>query len=311
MDLRFDPKTARMSSIVQDGDFTYEEGDRKARAAKATLDGDQNQIVLQTGARIADASGTTSADRIEMDQRTGDFSALGSVNSSRLPEKDAKKNSQLLSGDDPLHAQARRMDSANRNRRLHYEGDVVMWQGANRIQGDVVDLDREKRTLVADGRVVTNLWEEPKDPKKKAAAAPVLTEVRAAHLVYTEADRQAVYTGGASLTRPGIRVKSRAIRAFLSAAGGDSRLEKAFADGGVEIFQSSPTGASYKGSAERSEYYMDEQKAVLLGGMPTMIDNKGQSTVGPLGLTYFANDDRLIVNGSENQPSKTILKRKK
>jgi lipopolysaccharide export system protein LptA len=311
MDARFDPKTSKMAFIDQTGDFTYEEGDRKARAVKATLDSDRERIVLDSNARIADASGTTSADRIEMDQRTGDFTAEGRVNSSRLPEKDAKKNPQMLSGDDPLHAQARRMDSANRNRKLHYEGDVVMWQGANRIQADVVDLDREKKTLVADGHVVTNLWEEPKDPKKKATARPVLTEVRAQHLVYTEADRQALYTGGAVLNRPNLEVKSRQIRAFLSAEGGDSKLEKAYAEGDARIFQSSPKGTSYNGSSDRAEYYTDEQKVVLLGGMPKMTDNSGKSTVGPEGLTYYANDDRLLVNGSEGQPVNTRLKRKK
>ena len=128
-----------------------------------------------------DATGSTAADRIRMDQLTGNFTAEGKVNSSRLPDKDQKKNSEMLSGSDPLQAQARRMVSANRNRTIHYDGDVLMWQGANRIQADTVDLDREKRQLAADGRVVTNLWEESNDDKKKKA--PVMTEVRAGHLV--------------------------------------------------------------------------------------------------------------------------------
>ena len=28
---------------------------------------------------------------------------------------------------------------------IHYEGGVTMWQGANRIQADTVDIDREKK----------------------------------------------------------------------------------------------------------------------------------------------------------------------
>ena len=148
-------------------------------------------LLLETGARMADRSGSTSADRIRMDQRTGDFTAEGNVNSSRLPDKDPNKNSQMLSGDEPMHAQARKMDSADHNRRLHYEGNVLMWQGANRIQADTIDLDREKRTLVADGHVLTHLWEQPKDEQKKTGAPPVLTEVRAQHLVYTEENRLA------------------------------------------------------------------------------------------------------------------------
>src|SRR5438093_10179171 len=101
------------------------------------------------------------------------------------------------------------MDSASRNRKLHYEGNAQMWQGANRIQADAIDLDREKRTLLAVGNVVTQLWEQPKEvaasalaPKKpEKAAAPVLTVVRAPRLVYTEEDRLAVYSGGATLSR--------------------------------------------------------------------------------------------------------------
>jgi lipopolysaccharide export system protein LptA len=311
MDARFDPKTGQMSSIDQTGDFTYEEGDRKARAAKGSLDGAHNLIVLDTGARMADATGGTTADRIRMDQRTGDFTAEGNVSSTRMPDKDKKKNSEMLSGDEPLHAQARKMDSANHNKKLHYEGNVLMWQGANRIQADVIDLDRDKHTLVADGNVVTNLWEEPKDPQKKKTAVPVLTEVRAPHLVYTEADHQAVYTGGASLKRPNLQVQSRQIRAFLSAdSGADSRLEKAFADGDVHLVQTSK-GVTYNGSSEHAEYYTDEQKVILLGGTPKMVDSRGQTTVGPGGLTYYADDGRLIGNGSESQPANSLLKRKK
>ena len=77
MEARFDPKTGQHGVDDQTGDFTYEEGDRKARAAKATFDADHNVILLDTGARMADATGMTAADRIRMDQRTGDFTAEG------------------------------------------------------------------------------------------------------------------------------------------------------------------------------------------------------------------------------------------
>jgi lipopolysaccharide export system protein LptA len=307
---KFDPKTGKMAAIDQSGDFTYEEGDRKARAARGSLDSDQNLLLLDTGARMSDATGSTSADHIRMDQRTGDFTAEGNVQSSRLPEKDQKKNSQMLSGDEPMHATARRMDSANRNRKLHYEGSVIMWQGANRITAETIDLDREKRMLTADGHVVTDLWEEPKDEQKKKTATPVLTEVHAPHLVYTEANRLADYTGGAQLSRPNLQVKSREIHAYLADSGADSRLEKALADGAVEIHQTSKDMA-YNGTAEHSEYYTDEQKVILTGGKPRMTRSDGSYTDGPGGLTYYVNDDRLIVNGSDGKPANSRLVRKK
>jgi lipopolysaccharide export system protein LptA len=310
IEARFDPKTNKMSSIRQTGDFSYDEGDRKARAASGSLDEAQNLLLLDTGARMSDATGSTTADRIRMDQRTGDFTAEGHVNSSRLPDKDQKKNSEMLSGDEPMHAQARKMDSSNHNRKLHYEGNVVMWQGANRIEADTVDLDREKKGLIADGHVVTNLWEEPKDEQKKKTTTPVLTEVHAPHLVYTEDNRLAVYTGGASLARPNLQVKSKQIQAYLADSGADSRLEKAFADGDVHIHQTAPS-FTYDGTAEHSEYYTADQKVILLGGVPRMVRSDGTFTDGPGGLTYYANDDRLLVIGSDGKPANSRLVRKK
>ena len=325
----FDPKTSQMTTMDQSGDFTYDEGDRHARAAKASLDQAQNLIVLDNGARMWDSTGSTTADHIRMDERSGDFSAEDNVNSSRLPDKDQKKNSQMLSGDQPLQARARRMRSSNHGRTVHYEGDVAMWQGANRIQASVVDLDRdvdhpEKRGLVADGNVVTNLWEQPKDdapadnsksaPKKKQQpAAPVLTVVHAPHLVYTESNRLAVYTGGVVLSRPGLNVKSKELRAFLADSGADSRLEKAFADGAVEIVQNSRP-ATRTGTGEHAEYYTGEQKVFLKGGAPKMVEHKanGKSdTTEGDELTYYANDDRLVVNGSPAKPAQSQIQRKK
>jgi len=350
---RFDPKTGQMADMEQSGDFAYDEGDRKARAVKATLDSDQNVIVLDTNARMSDATGSTSADRIRLDERTGDFSAEGSVKSSRLPEKDQKKNSEMLSGDEPLQAMARKMDSRNQNHTIHYEGAVTMWQGANRIQAETVDLDRQKRTLMADKNVVTNLWEQPKDEPKNGAAspaapagspaaparspaapagstaapagspaapvgspaaAPVLTVVRAAHLVYTEENRLAVYTGGVLLNRPGLQVKAKEVRAFLAESGSDSRLEKAFAEDAVEILQSSKD-ADRSGTGDHAEFYTEDQKIVLRAPRAKMVmtpkSGAKPSTSEGTELTYLVNDDRLLVIGAPNEPANNRIVRSK
>ena len=318
LEARFDPKTSHLGGMRQSGDFAYQEGDRQARAAKATMDADQNLIQLDTNARMWDATGSTAADRIRLDQRTGDFLAEGNVISSRLPEKDHKKNSEMLSGDDPLQATARKMDSRNRNRQIHYEGAVHMWQGANRIQADVVGVDRnpdpQKRTLVADGHVMTNLWEEPKDEDKKKTAVPTLTEVHAAHMVYTEATRLTHYTGGVQLSRPGLQVKGQELRAFLSEAGADSRLEKAFTDGAVEIF-STGKDRTRTGTGEHAEYYTADQKVILRGPRVRMVEKvftspKPNTTEGKEAI-YFANDDRLLMTGEAEKPGNIRINRKK
>jgi lipopolysaccharide export system protein LptA len=317
----FDPQSSRLVSMEQTGNFTYQEGDRKAHAAKASLDGKQNIIVLDTSTAVSDSTGSTAADHIRMDQTTGDFTAEGNVNSIRLPDKDQNKNSQMLSSDAPLHAQARRMEYTNPRKEgtkkseghTRYQGNAALWQGANRIEADVIDIDKDKHTLTAHGNVVSNLWEQPKGDDKKKSASPVLTKVRAPDLVYADTDRLAIYSGGVKLDRTGMQLQSRELRAWMADSGSDSSLDHAFADGAVDILGSS-NGRTYHSNSEHAEYYTKvpcppdivpgigpciEPKLLLNGGRPKLVRTiKGSpTTMEGSELTYWANDDRLLMKG--------------
>jgi len=317
----FDPQSSRLVSMEQTGNFTYQEGDRKAHASKASLDGKQNIITLDTSAAMSDSTGSTAADHIRMDQTTGDFTAEGNVNSIRMPDKDQNKNSQMLSSDTPLHAQAHRMEyisprtAAGKKSEGHtrYAGNVVLWQGANRIEADVIDIDKDKHMLTAHGNVVSNLWEQPKDDAKKKSASPVLTKVRAPDLVYTDTNRLAIYSGGVKLDRTGMQLRSRELRAWLADSGSDSSLDHAFADGAVDILGSS-NGRTYHSNSEHAEYYTKapcppdivpgigpciEPKLLLNGGRTKLVRTiKGSpTTMEGSELTYWENDDRLLMKG--------------
>src|ERR1700685_3950997 len=71
----FDPKTGQIAHMKQWDDFRYVEGDRKAVAKEAALDQASSRMTLETGARIWDPSGSTSADVIHLDQANGNFTA--------------------------------------------------------------------------------------------------------------------------------------------------------------------------------------------------------------------------------------------
>src|SRR5262249_62388005 len=109
---------------------------------------------------VTAGGGATAAGLTRWHRGPGTLAGEGGVRRRRLPDKpQKKKSSEMLSGDEPLLAQAAKMETTNDNRKVHYEGGAQMWQGANRIEANTIDLDREKRVLVADGKVVTNLWE--------------------------------------------------------------------------------------------------------------------------------------------------------
>ena len=311
----FEPNSSQLSKLEQSNDFRYEEGDRKAKAQRAVLDQPKNLITLVTGARVWDATGSTDADKIVLDQKSGDFNADGNVNSTRMPDqkKDEANSSGMLSQDEPLHAKAKKMSSTDHNLQVRYEGNTLLWQGANRLQADVVEIDRDNNTLKAHGHVISQLLDkaQEEDGKKKPAtkpATPVFTVVKAPELTYNDDDRLAHYTGGVLLNRPNMQVKAQEIRAFLRDDSDDSSLDHAFADGKVEIVQTAP-GRTRNGASEHAEYFVDEDKVILEGGQPQFVDSIRGTTRGNK-LTWFSKDDRLLVNGVEKEPAKSMLRRK-
>ncbi len=314
----FDPKTSDLSRLDQQNDFKYDEGDRHARADHAMLEQDKDLMTLDKGARVWDSTGSAAADHIVTNQKTGDFKADGHVASTRMPDPKGT-SSAMLNTDEILQARADHMVSTDDNQKIHYEGHAVAWQGSNRVEAERLDIDRDKGVMEAHVNVVSQFVDKDKDKDKKAegkvavkpktTAAPIFTVVHAPDLVYTEETRIAVYSGGVKLQRSSdMTVTGKEIKAYLNDADADSSLNKTVADGEVKIV-STARAKMRTGTAEHSEYYADDGKVILSGGRPQLVDTKEGKTRGDQ-LTWWANDDRLLINGLPTSPVKSIVRKK-
>jgi lipopolysaccharide export system protein LptA len=241
----------------------------------------------------------------------------------------------MLSTEEVLQARADRMISAAHNTKIGYDGHAVAWQGANRVEADHLEIDRQRQVLQAHGHVISQFVDSPpkgaadstpqsapvsndkpgkgSDERSSPSAAPVFTVVRAPDLIYTDQTREAFYKGGVSLARPGLTVDSNELRAFLNNSGADSSLNKAFADGAVKIVStmtnSDGTLRTRTGTGEHAEYYAAEGKVILRGGKPLMVDSLKGRTSGKQ-LTWWANNDRLLVDGGTGAPAQTTILKK-
>ena len=315
----FDPKTSDMSHLDQKGEFKYDQGDRHARADHATLNQKTDMMTLEKGARVWDPTGSATAERIVMNQKSGDFTAEGHVASTRMPDPKGKSSS-MLNTDEIMQARAQKMVSTDTNSKIHYEGNAVAWQGSNRIEAEKLDIDRDAGIMEADGKVVSYFVDKDKGEKKSdgktkakaqlkpPAAAPIFTIVHAPHLTYTEDTRIAVYKGGVLLQRPDLTVTGQEIKAFLNDADADSSLNKTVSDGAVKIVSTAHAKVR-TGTSEHSEYYSDDGKVILSGGRPLLVDTKQGKTEGDE-LTWWANDDRLLVNGHPKSQVKSVVRKK-
>lgn len=314
MEARFDPKTGDLVKLEQWNDFRYQEGERRAKADRAVQESAANRITLTKEARVWDPTGSTDGNEIVLNQKTGEFVATGNVRSTREAEKNAK-------GGKPgevTQATADRMEARESNTKIRYEGNAVMWQGENRLRAPRIDIDRKLGQLRAAGGITHQMVDERSAQARKAG--PILTNVKATDMFYSDKDRVVEYRTNVLMNRPGLEVRSNQLRAYLEdddtertneqPSGG---IEKMFAYGAVKIVETGEQRVR-RGNGETGEYYTADSKLVLEGGKPEMVDVvKGveqRRTTGKQ-LTWFSNNDKIIVDGQEQKPSLSTLQRKR
>jgi len=162
MDATFDDK-GQLKEIFQTGNFHYAEGARKAQADAALMDNTKNIMDLDAHARIADESGSTKADHIQINQATGEFDAKGGVETTHLPDPKPDGSGQkgsdsgMLDPGEAMQGKADHVVSEKSGTMLHYIGSAQVWQGGSKIVGDRIDIDRKSKTVIADGHVFSQL----------------------------------------------------------------------------------------------------------------------------------------------------------
>jgi lipopolysaccharide export system protein LptA len=348
LEAQFDAR-GQVTTMDQRGDFEYEEESRRAKSDTAQMDETTGVILLRGQARAWDETGSTDADEIRIDQKSGTTIAKGRVSSTRLPDhkvsKDSKPNKDnknagdggLIAGDQPLMARAAEMTTWDKNHKIRYTGDAVVWQGSTRIQGREILIDREVPRLEARGDVVTRVADsnpsgspdggavtqpgqpQPGQPKKPAAStAPRgFSVVSAPEFTYDGKTEQGFYRENAHLERAGLDVRSRFLKTFFEevpkrGGGTETRLEHLEADGAVEILQK-PPGHARRGRSEHAEYYLGEERMVLSGGQPEVTDSQRGTTRGPK-ITWYSREDRMLVETLETKErvlSRSVKEKKK
>jgi lipopolysaccharide export system protein LptA len=320
----FDADSGDLSVLRQWANFRFEQGDRSGRADEAQFDLAANQIGLKRRAEVWDPNSRTSADHLTLDQQSGDFTAQGGV-SSVYQENDtqgepssgarAETTGELFAASEPVYATADRMVSNQRSGLLEYHGKARLWQGADRIEAEQIRIERHQKKLAAEGNVVSVLSEKDEDPAAEQGADPAARgrpiEVRADAMQYEEASRQVEYDGHVELRRDMLRVKANELDAWLAPAGGaGSRLEKAVARSSVEVVETVAHGAPpRRGFGERAQFYPSQNK-VILEGDPARVINARRDTTQGSELTYYLNDDRLLVLGSSQERSYSLRRKR-
>ena len=311
----FDPETGQAQQMKQWAGFRFRRGEREGRAGEALFQTASNEVELSVAAEVWDPTGTVRADRIVLDENTGDYTASGRASSSFTEgsaEKAQDKDSGgLFAAGQPVFATAEEIASVGETGLLTLSGEARLWQEQDRLEADRIQIDRAAKTLKADGHVVNYLTEqESVASASRTRPGSGLVRISSSALDYNEQNKLMVYVGSAELRRTDLTVSSDRLEGYLSAdneAGAQGRLKKAFAAGNVRIVENKGSDAR-QGAGREGEYYPHESKVILTGEPATVQDGSRGRTEGTQ-LTYYLDDDRLLVQGSEAEPARTLRRK--
>lgn len=185
--------------------------EERATAERAAYDGALESTTLTGNVQVADADSALWADRVVANQKNGDAAAEGSVKVSYLQPKSAKGAS---GAEGPVHVVAGRADVKHDSGVTTFYGAsgqrARLWQGTSQVEAPVIQLDKKQKRLVARGEgtgapmavhtVLTSAARAEKTGAKAGAAKARVFQVLSRELVYSDAKREADFTGGVRVT---------------------------------------------------------------------------------------------------------------
>ena len=297
-------ETGEMQSLKQWGGFRFDDGERTGAAAEALFTPAADRMVMSGKSHVEGPGGRISAHQISLEQSSEKLFASGDVAAVYRDSTAEETSAGLFAAKEPVYAAGQEMESDQKQGVIIYRGAARLWQGANRVEGRTLRIDRLGGTLHAEEEVVSYLEEKP----KTAGAKPMLLEIQARQLDYSEKTRSAVYSGNVRLERGQLSVRAGRLDAQLSPAGANesATLERAHATGDVEIVDGS---TQRRGLGEEAVYTPENENVILRGEPARAVNIAGEETRGAE-LNYALNDDRLQVSGGADR-AVTFRRRKR
>jgi lipopolysaccharide export system protein LptA len=320
LDVVFNPQAGGIDSITQTVDLVYVDGPQKAWGQRGKYTAADQLLVLTGSPRVVNNGMTTTAETIRMNRATGDALAEANVKSTYSDLK-AQPDGGMLASSDPIHVTSHSMTARRSSGIAVYTGDARLWQNANIVEAPIIEFDRDHRSLIAHGTPNVTHDGATAEPAVNSAQ-PVATllvqvdkkgnvtpiHVTSSRLTYADADRKIFLDGGVTAKGSGATITSREMTVYLlprsqsqakTGIGTPGQIERMIAQDQVVITQ--PTR---HGEGGRLVYTAADDRFVLTGNSPSIFDAERGKTTGD-SLTFFRQDDRVLVEGRQTSPAVT------
>ena len=202
--------------------------------------------------------------------------------------------------EDTVHFVAERVEYDRERDVARYTGAARGFKGPNRVEADSIEILQSAGDLMAEGAVRTVFEqalvdvEEEESEDERRRSGPTVT--RAGSLHYRSATETLVYRTAVEMQSDDMSLTADGVDVALGGEG--EGLTSLVATGEVEIEM--PEG---RAAGDHARYLPDDQ-SMTISGERAWLENAGKVSEGKQ-LTFFLTDDRILVDGQEQNRTKT------
>jgi lipopolysaccharide export system protein LptA len=252
----------------------------RAIAQKASYDARTGRVLLTGAVELKDQQSVLWADRVALNQQTGDASAAGKV----------KANFQQTPSSEPVHVLADHADLKKSTETAVFYGAAHaaarLWEGASQIEAPVLQFDRVRQHLIARGAGPTTgaavqtvlVSAGDRDPHR----GPAVIRIVSHEMDYSNEQHTADFTGGVKVDSADGTMQGMRATAYLSSQEGRRN-----------------------GAPDRNPGFLQSgvERVVVAGDVA--IRQQGRQATGNQ-LVYTANDGIFVLTGTAQHPPKVM-----
>jgi LPS export ABC transporter protein LptC len=290
----FDPASGDLREAVCEKAVTFEQGEVRAEAEKGTFHNLESKLVLEEEPRLWDRKASLEARVIEIDVGSGDVEGKGSV---RSTSRDSSASANLFpsESEEAVTFVSERVRYTRATDTAVYTGGARGIQGENRIEANRIRLLQGQGELSAENAVRTSFLQKPK------SGEPELMVTDAKTFLYRTKEETLRYGGGVSMRSKEMTLKGATVDVLLEPGAREVREIRAEGEVSVETPEGKAAGDHAK--------YLPEEGSMTVHGENARLENAGKLTEGKQ-LTFFLDDDRILVDGREQARTKTTYSSK-
>ncbi len=280
-----------VDTLVQQGDFKYNEGDRNAVAEAATYKG-QTEFLMLRGKRpmVWDAKARTQADEIDYDHVKDESFARGDVRTTYYSRETTNNSTPFKNTKSPVFITADKGDARNKDGVAVYTGNARGWQDDNFVKADRLELYQNDKRMVAIGKVESALYQVKKESQQsKSEVVPGFAT--ADRMTYSDADRIVHYDGSVKARQGTDNIDASVVDVYLMKE--TNEVERLIAEGNVALAQ-----PGRRGTGDKLVYTSADGRAVLVGKNARVEDAEKGTTIGAQ-LTFYSRDDKVVVDNQQ------------